>query len=150
MKQKRQEQKDKAKQRGRDIKAEQQEKLKRQREKDAAQMDWHKSGKEKNDEVKLLAYTERTDKVSDIKGELTVALIEVWKDGETVCGWDLDEFTDIVDGMQCNDVGFDTMCNMSKAVKKSTERKTWAVCKVYIRKIKKKLDEKNKDSNNDQ
>ena len=133
--------KEKAKRRAREIKQEKEDKARRQREQDAAKMDWHKSGKEKNKEVQLLAYTERTGKVSDTKSNLTVVLIDIWPAGEKVCGWDLDEFTDVIDEMECGGIGFETMCSMSRAVekKKDDETKAWKVAQIYIKKVKRQL-----------
>ena len=139
--------KERSRERGKTIKDLQAEKRKMQKEKDKAQIDWHTSATSKNNEVKLFALTYRTDEISTLKGEVIVSVCLVWPEDVSFCGYNMDDFTDIIDEAKVTDPWFETLCSLAKALQKKSD---WNICKVFVKKVKKKKEAANNNGNNEQ
>ena len=99
----------------------------RQQAKDQTQVAWHESSTKNNKQVESLACSDKIDKTSTLKGELC-------------CGYDWDQFTDITDDVERNEPCFEMLANMYKAMSK---RSNWNICKLFIRKVKKRQESAN-------
>ena len=102
------------------------------------QIEWQQSAIKKNKAAHLSLHTEQMGKESEIKEALTANIVGVWPNGQSIYGWDVDAFTDVIDDIQCQHVAYGTICNMAKALELNN---SWNVCKLYIKKIKKKMTE---------